>query len=143
MYYLLEATSTRSKVNQGATNSITRRPQVVVDQFPENQDVYFKPSVVPGNRSYAETVHSLRKVIIFGDSIPRGIRIHEFNSLVKKGYANLFLGRLQKNYCIMWTLPVDTRRRFNDYKTSIRRRRRATGLLSKMKYIIRKSYMLG
>ena len=89
MYYLLEATSTRSKVNQGATNSITRRPQVVVNQFPENQDVYFKPSVVPGNRSYAETVHSLRKVIIFGDSIPRGIRIHEFNSLVKKGYAKM------------------------------------------------------
>ena len=120
MYYLLEATSTRSKVNQGATNSITRRPQVVLNQFPENQDVYFNPSVVPGNRSYAETVQSLRKVIIFGDSIPRRIRIHEFNSLVKKSYANLFLGRLQKNYCIMWTLPVDTRRRFNVYKTSIR-----------------------
>ena len=29
----------------------------------------------------------LRKVIIFGDNIPRGIRIHEFNSLVKKDYA--------------------------------------------------------
>ena len=34
-------------------------------------------------------MHSLRKVIIFGDSIPRGIRIHEFNSLVKKGYAKM------------------------------------------------------
>ena len=78
-----EATSTRSRVNQGATNSVTRRPQVVVNQFPENQDVYFKPSVAPGNRSYAKTVQSLRKVIIFGDSIPRGIRIHEFNSLVR------------------------------------------------------------
>ena len=51
-----EATSIRSRVNQGAKNSVTRRPQVVVNQFPENQDVYFKPSVVPGNRSYAETV---------------------------------------------------------------------------------------
>ena len=30
-----EATSTRSRVNQGATNSVTRRPQVVVNQFPE------------------------------------------------------------------------------------------------------------
>ena len=84
-----EATSIRSRVNQGAKNSVTRRPQVVVNQFPENQDVYFKPSVAPGNRSYAETVQSLRKVIIFGDSIPRGIRIHEFNSLVKKGYAKM------------------------------------------------------
>ena len=84
-----EATSTRSRVNQGATNSVTRRPEVVVNQFPENQDVYSKPSVAPGNRSYAKTVQSLGKVIIFGDSIPRGIRIHEFNSLVKKGYAKM------------------------------------------------------
>ena len=53
-----EATATRSKVNQGATNSVTRRPQVVVIQFMENRDVYFKPSIVPGNRSYAETVQS-------------------------------------------------------------------------------------
>ena len=79
-----EARSTRSRVNQGATNSVTRRPQVVVSQFPENQDVYFKPSAVPGNRSYVETVQSLRKVIVFGDSILRGIRIHGFNSLVKR-----------------------------------------------------------
>ena len=78
-----EATSDRNRVNQGATNSVIRRPQVVVNQFPENQDAYFKPSVVPGNRSYAESVQSLRKVIIFGDSFPRGIRIHEFNSLVR------------------------------------------------------------
>ena len=32
---------------------------------------------------------SLRKVIIFGNSISRGIRIHEFNSLVKKGYVKM------------------------------------------------------
>ena len=44
-----EARSTRSRVNQEATNSVTRRTQVVVNQCPENQDVYFKPSVVPGN----------------------------------------------------------------------------------------------
>ena len=59
-----EARSTRSRVNQGATNSVTRRPQIVVSQFPENQDVYFRPSAVPGNRSYAETVQSLRKVVV-------------------------------------------------------------------------------
>ena len=58
-----EATSTRSRVNQEATNSVTRRPQVVINQFLENQDVYFKSSVAPGNRSYAETVQSLRKVL--------------------------------------------------------------------------------
>ena len=30
-----EATSTKSRVNQGATNSVTRRPQVDVNQIPE------------------------------------------------------------------------------------------------------------
>ena len=34
-------------------------------------------------------MQSLRKGIIFGDNIPRGIRIHEFNPLVKKGYAKM------------------------------------------------------
>ena len=84
-----EARSTRSRANQGTTNSITRRAQVVINQFPENENVYLKPSVVPGNQSYAKTVQSLRKVIFFGNSIPQGIRIHEFDSLVKKGYAKM------------------------------------------------------
>ena len=30
-----EVTSTKSRVNQGVTNSVTRRPQVVVNQIPE------------------------------------------------------------------------------------------------------------
>ena len=34
-------------------------------------------------------MQSLRKGIIFSDNIPRGIRIHEFNPLVKKGYAKM------------------------------------------------------
>ena len=89
-YIIVEAApSTRSRVSQGSTNSVTRRLQVAVNHFPENQDVYFKSSVVPDNRSCAETMQSLRKVIIFGDSIPQGIRIHEFNSLVRKSYAKM------------------------------------------------------
>ena len=89
-YIIVEAApSTRSRVSQGSTNSVTRRLQVAVNHFPENQDVYFKSSVVPDNRSCAETMQSLRKVIIYGDSIPQGIRIHEFNSLVRKSYAKM------------------------------------------------------
>ena len=34
-------------------------------------------------------VQSIRKVISFGDSIPRGTRIHQFNWLVKKNYAKM------------------------------------------------------
>ena len=33
-----EAASNRSRVNQEATNSVTRRPQVIVNQFPEDKD---------------------------------------------------------------------------------------------------------
>ena len=44
-----EDTSAKSRVNKGAKNSVTRRQQVVVNQFLENQYVLFKPSVVPGN----------------------------------------------------------------------------------------------
>ena len=34
-------------------------------------------------------VQSLRKRTIFCESIPRGIRVHEFNSLIKKGYVKM------------------------------------------------------
>ena len=64
---------------------------------------------------------SLRKVIIFGDSLPRGIRIHEFNSLVKKGYAK------------MKSFPGATLKELLHY----------VDRTLKMEYIIRQSYMLG
>ena len=30
-----------------------------------------------------------KQIVIFGDSIPRGIRLHEFNYWLHKGYAQL------------------------------------------------------
>ena len=70
------------------------KPQVGVNRFPENQDVFNRSKLVPGEFSYSSTVKSTRinsskqnRIIIFGDSISRGIRVREFNNETKNGYA--------------------------------------------------------
>ena len=70
------------------------RPQVVVNRFPENQDVFNRSKLVPGELSYTSAVKSTRlnsgkqdRIIIFGDSIFRGIRVREFNNEIKNSYA--------------------------------------------------------
>ena len=74
------------------SKSSKRRPQVVVNQFPGSQTVYSKQRVVPGHKSYSEIVKGIPskcKVKIFSDSIPKGIRLREFNRLLKNGNAKL------------------------------------------------------
>ena len=68
------------------------RPQVVVIRFPENQDVFNRSKLVPGELSYTSAVKSTglnsgkhNRIIIFGDSIFRGIRVLEFNNEIKNG----------------------------------------------------------
>ena len=60
-----------------------RRPQVVVNQHPENQTVFNKKlPLVPGKKSYSESVKGRstgKDVFIFSDSLPKGIRMYEFN----------------------------------------------------------------
>ena len=70
------------------------RLQVVVNRFPENQDVFNRSKLVPGELSYSNAVKSTRldsgkqnRIINFGDSIFRGIRVREFNSEIKNDYA--------------------------------------------------------
>ena len=70
------------------------RPQVVVNRFPENQDVFNRSKLVPGELSYTSAVKSTRlnsgkqnRIIIFGESTFRGIRVREFNNEIKNGYA--------------------------------------------------------
>ena len=53
------------------------RPQVVVNRFPENQDLFIRSKLVPGDFSYSSAVKSTRlnagkqnRVVIFGDNIP-------------------------------------------------------------------------
>ena len=39
--------------------------------------------------SYAKTVNSTEKIVIFGAIISRGIKLNAFNSCIKKGCANI------------------------------------------------------
>ena len=77
-----------------AKSNHSTRPQVVVNHFPENQDVFNRSKLVPGELSYSRAVKSTRlnpgkqnRIIIFGDSVFRGIRVREFNNDIKNDYA--------------------------------------------------------
>ena len=48
-----------------------------------------KPSIVPGNSSFAKTINHTDKIIIFGDSIPRDVSLNKFNSYINKDYAKI------------------------------------------------------
>ena len=69
-----DATSTRKRTNNNTSNE-TRRPSVVVNNHSENQHLHGKKSAA------SESKFSKRKkqIVIFGDSILRRIRLHEFN----------------------------------------------------------------
>ena len=65
-----------------------------MNRFPEHQDVFNGSKLIPAELSYTGAVKSTwsnsdkqNRIIIFGDSIFRGIRFHEFNSEIKNGYA--------------------------------------------------------
>ena len=91
-----EATSTRIKrpdeQKKGLSHTQGSTTEVVNDSS-ENID-FIRPNTAPGNKSYADVAMSrktknsiTKKVIVFGDSIIRGVRVREFNQQVKNGYA--------------------------------------------------------
>ena len=80
--------------NNTANNvkALNRRPQVCINRYPETQTVFKELPVVPGRKSYSDSVKnrsSNRDVFIFTDSIAKGIRMHEFNRYVTNGNAKL------------------------------------------------------
>ena len=79
-----DATSTRKRTSNNISYK-SRRPSVVVNNYPENQHSYGRKF------SASESKFSKRKkqIVIFSDSIPRDIRLREFNYWLHKGYAQL------------------------------------------------------
>ena len=79
-----DATSTRKRTSNNTSNE-SRRPSVVVNNYPENQHLYGRKS------SASESKFSNRKKqkFAFNDSIPRGIRLREFSYWLHKGYDQL------------------------------------------------------
>ena len=77
-----------------AKSDYSTTSQVVVNRFPEHQDVFNGSKLVPRELSDTSAVKPTwlnsgkqNRIIIFGDSIFRGIRFREFNNKIKNGYA--------------------------------------------------------
>ena len=77
------------KYNNNDINKNTGRPEVVINQYLENQMVYPRKRIVPGTNSYSETLVNSQinscKIKIFSDSIPKGIQIKQMNQQIKNG----------------------------------------------------------
>ena len=68
------------------------RPSVVINKYPERQTDFSRPPVVPVTKLISEgSLHSKgqRDILIFTDSIPKGIRIRELNSFIKNGKTKM------------------------------------------------------
>ena len=70
----------------------SKRPQVVVNNNPENQKTFSRLPVIPGKDKYSETVKAKPEpmnTLIFTDSIPKGIRMYGFNKSIKNRKAKM------------------------------------------------------
>ena len=73
-------------------NTESKRPLVVINKYPERQTDFSKSSVVPGTKFFSEVSllsKGQRDILIFTDSIPKGIRIRELNSFIKNGKTKM------------------------------------------------------
>ena len=88
----------QKKKNENIKNN--RRPLVVPNNHPENQTVYSRKSVVPGEKSYSDALIENEKkenhdkndnynIKIFTDSIPKGIKVKELNEQIHHGHARV------------------------------------------------------
>ena len=92
---IIEAARSKMKTTKTiAKSNHSTRSQVVVNRFPEHQDVFNGSKLVPGELPYTSAVKSTwlnsgkqNRKIIFGDSIFRGLCFREFSNEIKNGYA--------------------------------------------------------
>ena len=71
---------------------VKRRPPVVINNNPENQNIFNRKPTVPGEKTYSESIKNRNKsnTLIFSDSIPKGIKMFHFNKrLVNNNKAQL------------------------------------------------------
>ena len=105
--------STNFECNSSRNSAIkakspNKRPQVVINQFPENQIDFARHRTVPGKKFYSNAVKTKynRNIKTFNDSIPRGIKMRDFSKFVRKGKAklNVFQMLLLHSCYIIWML---------------------------------------
>ena len=97
--------------NNNDKNKNTGRPEVVINQYPENQTVYPRKRIVPGTNSYSESLGNSqtnsRNIKIFSDSIPRGIRIKQMNQQIKNDNARIHSFPGATSHQLLHYLDVD------------------------------------
>ena len=73
-------------------NTGSKRPSVVISKYPERQTNFSRPPVTSGTKLFSEAFQpskGQRNILIFTDSIPKGIRIREFNSFINNGKTKM------------------------------------------------------
>ena len=106
-------------------NSFTR-PSVVINQQPENQHDFSRERIVPRELLYIDALNETKikdnrkqsnKIIIFGDSIPHGIEVSEFNYYLKSGEAKFKcitrVSAHEMKFYVQLTLEI------NDFKVAL------------------------
>ena len=73
----------------------------MVNAHPENQTTFSKVPIIPGDKSYSDTItkkSEQENILIFSDSIPNRIHMFNFNKALKNGKAKhlLFPGTTSK-----------------------------------------------
>ena len=91
-----ENTTTNFECNSSTNSTVKRkspnkRPPVVINQFPENQADFTRFCTVPSKKPYSNAMKTRYNgdIKIFSDSIPRGIRMRDFNKFIKVGKTKL------------------------------------------------------
>ena len=69
------------KLNERSSQQVKRRPNPVMNQFPENQTVFKR--LIPGPSMYSETVKLKRKLALLCDSIPKPISLYHMKKKLK------------------------------------------------------------
>ena len=80
------------QVSRSQQKLLFKRPQVVVNNYPENQKTFARLPVIPGKDKYSETVKAKPEpanTLIFTDSIPKCIHMNNFNKLIKNRKAKM------------------------------------------------------
>ena len=77
----------RNRNALASQNTGKKRPLVVINAYPERQADFSRPPVVPGTNLFSEASlpsRGQRDILIFTDSIPKGICTRELNNFIKK-----------------------------------------------------------
>ena len=103
---IVEESKSRRKSN--FRSNLHSRPPVI-NNFSENDNTFPRNNFVPGDVTYADatksvkrslTGHRKNRIVIFGDSITRRIRVRDFNSELDTGHAKIrtFPGAISKEF---------------------------------------------